>query len=99
MVRCGRARSTTNRLALAALNTVTEQLHSPGRGDRGLFAFLIALVAVENRLVFQASLEFSLLFSQSLLFVNGSLVLTSGPLLSWTVDSAHGIQMVFCVSK
>lgn len=65
MVRCGRARSRTNRLALAALNTVTEQLHSPGRGDRELFAFLIALVAVENRLVFQASLEFSLLFSRS----------------------------------
>lgn len=98
MVRCGRARSTTNRLALAALNTVTEQLHSPGRGDRGMFAFLIALVAVENRLVFQASLEFlPALLSE--LFVSGSPVLTSGLLLSWTVDSAHGIQMVFCVSK
>lgn len=94
MVRCGRARSTTNRLALAALNTVTEQLHSPGRGDRGM----IALVAVENRLVFQASLEFlPALLSE--LFVSGSPVLTSGLLLSWTVDSAHGIQMVFCVSK
>lgn len=94
MVRCGRARSTTNRLALAALNTVTEQLHSPGRGDRGM----IALVAVENRLVFQASLEFlPALLSE--LFVSGSPVLTSGLLLSWTVDSAHGIQMVFCVLK
>lgn len=64
-----------------------------------MFAFLIALVAVENRLVFQASLEFLPALLSELAFckwVSSSDVWAS---LSWTVDSAHGIQMVFCVSK
>lgn len=85
MVRVVEPRSTTYRLSLAALNTVTGQLHSPGRGgDKGMFGgLLIALVAVENRLVFpKLPLSFFLLFYQSMLFVIGFLVLMSGLFLS-----------------
>lgn len=93
----------TNRLALAPLNTVTEQLHSPGRGDRGMFAFLIALVAVENRLVFQASLEFLPALLSELAFckwvsssdVWASLVLDCG-LCTWHSDGFLCVEVKAC---
>lgn len=102
MIRVVEPHFTTNRLTLAALNTVTGQLHSPGSGgDKGMFGgLLIALVAVENRLVFpKPPLSFFLLFYRSMLFVVGFLVLMSGLFLSWIADSAHDIKIVFCVLK
>lgn len=65
--------STTHRLALAALSTVTGQLHSPGRGgDVGMSgSFLIALVTVENRLVFpKPPFRFFLLSAGAFFFLN-----------------------------
>lgn len=46
---------TTNRLALAAINTVTEEVHSPRSGvTKECLVALIALTVEKNRFVFQS---------------------------------------------